>query len=118
VSGEAGGGERGFVVVDKRGAAEEPAPDAGAGAAARELPKPDFASLLISLGHSALYHLGLVADPQSGQRGERNLALARETIDLVEMLQQKTRGNLTPDEERLLDDLLYDLRMRYVEAAR
>jgi hypothetical protein len=118
VSGEPGGGERGFVVVDKRGRDEEPAAGASAAAAARELPKPDLASLLISLGHSALYHLGLVADPQSGQRGERNLALARETIDLVEMLQQKTRGNLTPDEERLLEDLLYDLRMRYVEAAR
>jgi hypothetical protein len=119
VSGETGAGERGFVVVDKRGRDEEPAVDAGAAApGARELPKPDFASLLISLGHSALYHLGLVADPQSGARGERNLALARESIDLVEMLQHKTRGNLTPDEERLLEDLLYDLRMRYVEAAR
>jgi Domain of unknown function (DUF1844) len=101
VSGEGGSDERGFVVVDTR-----------------ELPKPDFAALLVSLGHSALYHLGLVADPQSGQRGERNLALARETIDLVEMLEEKTRGNLTPDEEHLLKDLLYDLRMRYVEAAR
>jgi hypothetical protein len=113
------GGERGFVVVDKRGGDEAPAAEGGAKSATeRELPKPDFPSLLISLGHSALYHLGLVADPQTGQRGERNLALARETIDLVEMLQQKTRGNLTPDEERLLEDLLYDLRMRYVEAAR
>jgi hypothetical protein len=113
--------ERGFVVVDKRGRDEEPAPEAAkpAGAAApRELPKPDFAALLISLGHSALYHLGLVADPQSGKKGERNLALARETIDLVEMLGDKTRGNLTADEAKLLQDLLYDLRMRYVEAAR
>lgn len=119
MSGEGGGGERGFVVVDRRGRDEEPAPaEAAAGAAPRELPRPDFASLLISLGHSALYHLGLVADPHSGERGERNLALARETIDLVEMLQEKTRGNLTADEERLLEDLLYDLRMRYVEAAR
>jgi hypothetical protein len=117
-------GERGFVVVDKRGREEEPTPEAAtsAGAAsagqARELPKPDFAALLISLGHSALYHLGLVADPQSGTKGERNLALARETIDLVEMLEDKTRGNLTGDEAKLLEDLLYDLRMRYVEAAR
>lgn len=117
MSAEGGGGERGFVVVDKRGREEEPAA-AGAAEAERELPKPDFSALLISLGHSVLYHLGLVADPQSGQRGERNLALAHETIDLVEMLQEKTRGNLTPDEERLLEDLLYDLRMRYVEAAR
>ncbi|HEX2486789.1 MAG TPA: DUF1844 domain-containing protein [Myxococcota bacterium] len=130
--------ERGFVVVDKRGREEEPpsesppggsradAPEGGAQAGApgsaprgeRELPRPDFASLLISLGHSALYHLGLVADPQSGRRGEKNLALARETIDLVEMLEQKTRGNLTPEEAQLLEELLYDLRMRYVESAR
>lgn len=130
------GGDRGFVVVDKRGREEEREPDApraptgsgdeaqapGAGqgrpGAERALPTPDFASLVISLGHSALYHLGLVADPETGQRGERNLPLARQTIDLVEMLQQKTRGNLTPEEARLLDDLLYDLRIRYVEAAR
>lgn len=117
MSGEGGSEERGFVVVDKRGRDEEPAPVAPE-PGARELPKPDFAALLISLGHSVLYHLGLVADPQSGQRGERNLTLAHETIDLVEMLEEKTRGNLTPDEERLLKDLLYDLRMRYVEAAR
>ena len=120
--------ERGFVVVDKRGREEEAPAEPSAGAQApspegaprgeRELPRPDFASLLISLGHSALYHLGLVADPQSGRRGEKNLSLARETIDLVEMLEQKTRGNLTAEEAQLLEELLYDLRMRYVEAAR
>ena len=110
-------GERGFIVVDERGgeAAEKPG---AASAAPRELPKPDFAGLAISLGHSALYHLGLVPDPESGQRGSRDLALARQTIDTLEMLELKTRGNLTPDEARLLEDLLYDLRMRFVEASK
>jgi hypothetical protein len=112
------GGERGFIVVDKRGADEPEAPAAKPADALRQLPKPDFAALAISLGHSALYHLGLVADPQTGKKGERDVALARQTIDTLEMLEAKTRGNLTPDEARLLEDLLYDLRMRFVEASR
>jgi hypothetical protein len=113
-------GERGFIVVDKRGSAEgeEPAAAAPAPEAPRALPKPDFAALVISLGHSALFHLGLVPDPQTGERATRDLALARQTIDTVEMLEEKTRGNLTPDEARLLENLLYDLRLRFVEAAK
>jgi Domain of unknown function (DUF1844) len=113
--------ERGFVVVDRRGEdrSEEGATSGEAsGPPPRALPRPDFASLVISLGHSALFHLGLVPDPQSGERGERNLALCRQTIDTIEMLQEKTRGNRTPEEDRLLDDLLYDLRMRFVEASK
>jgi hypothetical protein len=110
-------GERGFVVVDKRGAGADEAAQPAA-EAERALPKPDFAALAISLGHSALFHLGLVADPQTGQKGAKDLPLARQTIDLVEMLQEKTRGNLTADEARLLEDLLYDLRARYVEASK
>jgi len=111
--------ERGFVVVDKRGRedegkAEEAAP-VEEPAAGRELPKPDFASLVVSLGSSALFHLGLVADPTTGEPGEPDLVLARQTIDLVEVLQEKTRGNLTPEEDHLVQSLLTDLRMRYVE---
>lgn len=109
-------GERGFVVVDKRGAESEPSAEGAA--QAQRLPKPDFASLAISLAHSALFHLGLVADPQTGEKGAPDLALARQTIDLVEMLEEKTRGNLTADEARLLSDLLYDLRARFVEASK
>lgn len=109
-------GERGFVVVDKRGGDAEPS--AGSAGEAQRLPQPDFASLLISLGHSALFHLGLVADPQTGEKGAPNLALARQTIDLVEMLEEKTRGNLTADEARLLSELLYDLRAKFVEASK
>jgi hypothetical protein len=113
------GGERGFIVVDKRGK-EEPAaagPKAAEGAheAPRTLPKPDFAALVISLGHSALYHLGLVPDPQTGQKAPLDRALARQTIDTIEMLEEKTRGNLTEDEAHLIRDLLYDLRARFVE---
>ena len=111
--------ERGFVVIDKRGREEEepaePSPPADESAASRELPKPDFASLVVSLGSSALFHLGLVPDPTTGEPGTVDLPLARQTIDLVEVLQEKTRGNLDDDEEQLLQSLLTDLRMRYVE---
>jgi Domain of unknown function (DUF1844) len=111
-------GERGFIVVDKRGSDEVEEAALPAADAPRALPKPDFASLAISLGHSVLFHLGLVADPQTGQKGAKDLPLARQTIDLVEMLEEKTRGNLTADEARLLEDLLYDLRARFVEASK
>jgi hypothetical protein len=116
--------ERGFIVVDKRGEAKEEKAEpeavrpAEAARASRELPRPDFAALVVSLGSSALFHLGQVADPTTGEPGQQDLGLARQTIDLVEILQEKTRGNLTPEEEHLLQSLLTDLRMRYVEAGR
>lgn len=116
--------ERGFVVVDKRGRekeAEEPTrerePERAPARGAHDLPPPDFASLLISLGTSALFHLGQAADPETGEQSEPNLALARQTIDLVEMLQDKTRGNLDDEEQHLLQSLLTDLRMRFVQAS-
>ena len=85
---------------------------------AGELPKPDFAGLLISLGSSAFVHMGLIPDPESGQTRTPNLAVARQTIDMIELLEEKTRGNLSPDEATLLRNLLTDLRMRFVEATR
>ena len=120
-----GENERGFVVVDKRGREKEPEPrepeprepEREPVRGAQELPPPDFASLLISLGTSALFHLGQAADPETGQQSEPNLPLARQTIDLVEMLRDKTRGNLDDEEQRLLQALLTDLRMRFVQAS-
>jgi len=79
--------------------------------------KIDFLTFVFSLGSSALMHLGDAPNPETGQI-EKNLVLARETIDVLSMLQEKTRGNLTPEEERFLGSLLYDLRLRYVEATR
>jgi hypothetical protein len=115
--------ERGFVVVDRRGQESEAAGAAPAEATQpapppRPLPGVDFASFAVSLGTSALYHLGLLADPETGKPGERNLDLARQTIDVIEMLQRKTRGNLDQEEQDLLQRLLTDLRMRFVEASR
>ena len=78
------------------------------------LPSIDFATFVLSLNHSALLHLGEAPDMESGKR-EKNLPLARQTIDLISMIEEKTKGNLTGDEERLVAHILYDLRMRYVE---
>lgn len=86
-------------------------------AQAKELPAVDFLNLVVSMSHSALLHLGDAPDPVSGAR-EQNLPLARQTIDLLAMLQDKTRGNLTGEEERVLTHALHDLRMRFVEVAR
>jgi hypothetical protein len=80
------------------------------------LPRVDFPSFVLSLGTSALYHLGVVPDPETGQSATPNLPVARQTIDAIEMLKVKTRGNLDEEETKLLDGLLYELHMRFVEA--
>lgn len=81
------------------------------------LPAIDFSTFVLSLSHSALVHLGDAPLPD-GQGPERNLLLARQTIDLLGILQEKTRNNLTGEEERLLDQALYDLRLRFVEISK
>lgn len=81
------------------------------------LPAIDFATFVLSLSHSALVHLGDAPDP-SGGVPKPDVNMAKQTIDLLLVLQEKTTGNLTGEEERLLDQVLYDLRMRYVEVVR
>jgi hypothetical protein len=83
----------------------------------RELPPVNFATFVISLSSSVLIHLGLAEDPTTGS-AQRDLALARQSIDILGMLKEKTRGNLSEEEHQLIDGLLYDLRMRYVEEVR
>ena len=78
------------------------------------LPGIDFATFIMSLSHSAVLHLGEVPHPET-DKVEQNLALARQTIDLLGVLEEKTKGNLTGDEERMLTQVLFDLRMRFVE---
>lgn len=80
------------------------------------LPRVDFSSFCLSLGTSALYHLGVVPDPETGEPAPANLPVARQTIDSLEMLREKTRGNLDEDETKLLEGLLYELHLRFVEA--
>lgn len=123
--------EKGFVVKDKRFSAkkegesdssvkeekkrEEPPREGGP---EQELPLPEisFINFLFSLSTSALIQLGEIEDPIS-QKMVKNLPLAKQTIDLIGMLKEKTKGNLTPDEGKLMENVLYDLRIRYVKAA-
>jgi hypothetical protein len=87
------------------------------GDAEDSLPAIDFATFVLSLSHSALVHLGDAPDPSEGVP-RPDVTMAKQTIDLLLVLQEKTAGNLTGEEERLLDQVLYDLRMRYVEVVR
>jgi hypothetical protein len=93
--------------------------DAKASRAGDDLPEVDFQTFVLSFFSSALMHLGDTSVPlPDGNRSEVNLPMARQTIDLLALLQERTKGNLTAEEERTLDQVLYDLRMRYVEVAR
>ena len=77
----------------------------------------DFVTFVLSLASSAFVHMGDAPHPDSGSPAE-NLSLAKQTIDILGMLEQKTKGNLTADEEKFLENLLADLRIRYVEKSR
>lgn len=79
------------------------------------LPEVSFATFIYSLSTSALVHLGEIPEPIT-EKMDKNLPLAKQTIDILGILQEKTKGNLTQEEENLLNNFLYDLRMRYVKA--
>ena len=81
-------------------------------------PKLDFNAFVLSLGSSAIIHLGEAPDPTTGQKKEKpDFPLAQQSIDLLELLQEKTRGNLTTEEARFLDNMLFDLRLLYVQVS-
>ena len=128
--------EKGFVIKDRRsfddkGDLKEETGEKKAGKeekkeerkqeAAREqgqrtmLPEVNFSYFLISLSSSALFHLGEIADPQTGEK-KKDLPIAKHTIDTLAMLKEKTKGNLTDEEQKALDSILTDLRWRYVRA--
>ncbi|MDP3015568.1 MAG: DUF1844 domain-containing protein [Deltaproteobacteria bacterium] len=120
--------EKSFVVRDKRFTAqkeeekvspgnekmEEPLREEVSG---EEVPLPEinFTSFILSLGTSALIQLGEIEDPFT-KKQLKNLPIAKQTIDLIGMLREKTKGNLTSEEGNFLDNVLFDLRMRYVKA--
>ncbi len=87
-----------------------PPPDAPAGG-------PDLQGLFIMLASSALVNLGEAADPATGER-IMDLEQARDAVDLLVMLRTKTEGNRTPQESHLLEEILYDLQVRFVRAAK
>jgi hypothetical protein len=75
-----------------------------------------FSGFILSLATTAAVHFGDIADPNTGERSEPNLVAAAQMIELIAMLQERTKGNLIEPEERLVDDLLYELRLRFVQA--
>ena len=83
-----------------------------------ETPDPGitFSGFILSLATTAAVHFGDLADPSTGDKATPNLEAAQQMIDLIAMLQEKTKGNLIEPEARLVDDLLYELRVRYVQA--
>ena len=80
------------------------------------LPAVDFTTFVVSLSHSALLHLGDAPHPTE-EKSDVDLPMARQTIDLLALIQEKTHGNLTGAEEQVLTQALYDLRVRYVEVS-
>jgi hypothetical protein len=106
----------GFTFKDLRGSQksdEETKKDDGAKTPLPDL-EFDFSTFVLSLTSSAFYHLGDIADPQTGKK-EANLPAVKQTIDILLILQEKTKGNLNQDEAKLLEQLIYELQMRYVE---
>jgi len=95
-------------------ASGEPQPEAAGAEPQVPLPDLTFGSFLVSLSSSAFICLGQIPDPHTGKQ-EKNLPLAKQTIDLLGLLREKTRNNLTTEEENLFDHLLYDLRMAFIK---
>jgi hypothetical protein len=81
-----------------------------------QLPPVDFSGLILSLAHATMMHLGQIPGPD-GQPMPPELELARHTIDTIAMLQEKTKGNLGPEEQKLIDTALVELRMAFVQIA-
>jgi hypothetical protein len=81
------------------------------------MPEVTFSALVMSLNTSVLYHLGEIGDPATGKR-QPDFDLARHGIDTLVMLEGKTKGNLEKDEEELLKNIIYDMKMRFVQAVK
>ncbi len=79
-----------------------------------QMPEINFATFVFSLNSSALVNLGMVEDPATGKK-EKNFVMAKQTIDILGMLEEKTKGNLSEDEDKLLRNILHDLRLMYVK---
>jgi hypothetical protein len=94
-------------------ASQKAASEAGKTPQGSQMPEISFASFIFSLSSSAFVSLGAIPDPNTGKT-EKNLALAKQTIDILGLLREKTRNNLTQEEENLFDQMLYDLRMSFV----
>jgi hypothetical protein len=99
-----------------RSAAGERRPETPQAAEDEEM-QMDFTSFALSLATSAMMQMGEIPDPMTGRPVE-NLQAARQTIDILNLLKDKTKGNLTPDENRVIDGLLYELRLKYLSKSK
>jgi len=79
-----------------------------------QMPKVDFSTFMASLSSSALVHLGQIEEPTTNKK-EKNLPMAKHTIDIIAMLQEKTKNNLSKHEDVLIQTILTDLKIRYVK---
>ena len=77
----------------------------------------NFTAFVVSLATTAAIHLGDLADPQTGERLELNLEGAAQMVEILALLDEKTRGNLTAEERQVLEQVLYELRMRFIDAS-
>jgi hypothetical protein len=82
----------------------------------QDKPQVSFIAFILSLASNAAVHFGDIPDPVNGQQREPDLDAAAQFIEIIAMLEEKTRGNLAAEERQFLDQVLYELRMRYVEA--
>ena len=112
--------EKDFVIKDGESKSGTSSADAagssneGVGGAGAQLPEITFSTFIMSLNASALVNLGVIEDPITKQYA-KNLPVGKQTIDMLNMLEEKTRGNLTQEEENLLRGILYDLKIAYVK---
>jgi len=110
-------GKKGYTFTDKRGQDKETEPvhEVNKEPQGESIPKIDFPTLIMSFASASMISMGLVPDPVTGEI-QKNLLIAQQNIDVISLLREKTRGNVTQDEERLMEQILYELRMHYIEA--
>ncbi|MFH1130686.1 MAG: DUF1844 domain-containing protein [Pseudomonadota bacterium] len=96
--------------------AEERWDSAGKGGVPKEFPEIDFSNFVLSLAAAAMMYLGETALPDGTMK--KDVAVAKQNIDILAMIEEKTKGNLKKDEEKLLREMLYELRMRFVSASK
>jgi len=107
--------KQGFILKDAPDETE--GEKTAAGESSVPFPEMNFSTFVISLNASALMHLGLMEDPIQGKK-TKNLELGKQTIDILVMLEEKTKGNLSSEEEKLLTNILYDLRINFVKQSK
>jgi len=116
--------DKGYRVVDKRGKDSDESSTEGDGFVMKESEKEekslpdqiDFSTFVFSLATNALINLGLTPDPIT-KKTQKNIPLAKQNIDILGMLKDKTKGNLTEEEDKLMESLLTEARLRFVEAS-